>query len=81
MSQNLIICITIVFKINLNDSNNLIKLFFQNVIQTYEQLIFNLNREFYIKSFHEFVSIIKIPYDYMSKIMKSLYKMFKTNNH
>ena len=81
MNQRLIVCITIVFEINLNDSNNSMKLFFRNVIQTYVQSIFNLNRKFYVKSLHEFVSIIKTLYDCIFKIMKSLYEMFKTDNH
>ena len=45
------------------------------------QSIFNLNRKFYVKSFHEFVSVMKTSYDCIFKIMKSLYEMFKTNNH
>ena len=32
MNQRLIVCITVVFEINSNDSNNLMKLFFRNVI-------------------------------------------------
>ena len=81
MNQRLIVCITIVFEINLNDSNNSMKLFFRNVIQTYVQSIFNLNREFYVKSFHEFVSIMKTSYDCIFKVMKSLYEIFETNHH
>ena len=60
--------------------NNSMKLFFRNVIQTYVQSIFNLNREFYVNSFHEFVSIIKKSYNCIFKIMKLLYEIFKINN-
>ena len=81
MNQRLIVCITVVLEINLNDSNNSMKLFFRNVIQTYVQSIFNLNGEFYVKSFYEFVSIMKTLYDCIFKIMKPLYKMLETNNH
>ena len=81
MSQRLIVCITIVLEINSNDSNNSIKLFFRNVIQTYVQSIFNLNREFYVKSFYKFVSIMKTSYDCIFTIMKSLYEVFETDNH
>ena len=81
MSQRLVVCITVVLEVNSNDSNNSTKLFFRNVIQTYVQSIFNLNREFYVKSFHEFVSIMKTSYDCILKIMKSLYEVFETNNH
>ena len=81
INQRLVVYIIIVFKINSNDSSNSMKLFFRNVIQTYVQSIFNLNREFYVKSFHEFVSIMKTSYDCIFKIIKSLYEMFETNNH
>ena len=81
MNQRLIICITIVLEINSNNSNNSMKLFLRNVIQTYVQSIFNLNRKFYVKSFHEFVSIIKISYNCIFKIMILLYEMFKTSNY
>ena len=81
MNQRLIVCIAVVLEVNSNDSNNSMKLFFRNVIQTYVQSIFNLNREFYVKSFHEFVSIMKTSYDCIFKVMKSLYEVFKTNNH
>ena len=81
MNQRLIVCITVVLEINSNDSNNSMKLFFRNVIQTYVQSIFNLNRKFYVKSFHEFVLIMKISYDCIFKIMKSLYEVFEANNH
>ena len=81
INQCLIVCITIVLEINSNDLNNLMKLFFRDVIQTYVQSILNLNRKFYVKSFHEFVSIMKASYDCIFKIMKSLYEVFKTNNY
>ena len=81
MNQRLIVCMIVVLEINSNDSNNSMKFFFRNVIQTYVQSIFNLNWKFYVKSFHEFVSIIKTSYDCILKIMKSLYKMFKTSNY
>ena len=81
MSQRLVVCITVVLEVNSNDSNNSTKLFFRNVIQTYVQSIFNLNREFYVKSFHKFVSIMKTSYNCIFKVMKSLYEMFETNNH
>ena len=81
VSQRLIVCITIVFEINSNDSNNSMKLFLRNVIQTYVQSIFNLNRKFYVKSFHEFVLIMKTSYDCIFKVMKPLYEVFETDNH
>ena len=81
MSQRLVVCITVVFKINSNDLSNSMKLFLRNVIQIYVQSIFNLNREFYVKSFHEFVSIMKTSYDCIFKVMKSLYEIFETNHH
>ena len=81
MNQRLIVCITVVLKVNSNDSNNSMKLFFQNVIQTYVQSIFNLNRKVYVKSFQKFVSIMKTSYNCIFKIMKSLYEVFETNNY
>ena len=45
------------------------------------QLIFIFNRNFYVKSFHEFVKIMKISFDCILKIMKLLYEIFETNNH
>ena len=81
MNQRLIICITAVLEINSNDLNNSMKLFLRNVTQTYVQSIFNLNRKFYVKSFYEFISIMKTSYDCIFKILKSLYEMFETNNH
>ena len=81
MNQRLIVCITVVLEINSNDSSNSIKLFFRNVIQIYMQSIFNLNREFYVKSFHKFVSVMKTSYDCIFKIMKLLYEVFEINNH
>ena len=45
------------------------------------QSIFIFNRNFYIKSFHEFVKIMKISFDCILKMIKSLYKIFETNNH
>ena len=81
INQCLIVCITAIFEINLNDSNNSIKLFFRDVTQAYVQSIINLNRKFYVKSFHKLVSTMKASYDCILKIMKSLYDMFETNNH
>ena len=81
VNQRLIACIAVVLEINSNDLNNSMKLFFRNVIQTYVQSIFNLNRKLYVKSLHEFVSIMKTSYDCIFKIMKSLYEMLETNNH
>ena len=57
------------------------KLFFRNVIQTYMRSIFNLIRKFYGKLFREFASVMKTLYNCIFKIMKSLYKMFETDNH
>ena len=75
MNQRLILCIVIMIE---NDS---IKLYFRNITQTYVQLIFIFNRNFYVKSFHEFVKIMKTSFDCILKMMKSLYKIFETNNH
>ena len=51
------------------------------MIQTYVQIVLNLNRSFYIKSFYEFVTIMKTSFDCILKIMKSLYDVFKRKNH
>ena len=75
MNQRLILCIVVMIE---NDS---IKLYFRNITQTYVQLIFIFNRNFYVKSFHEFVKIMKTSFDCILKMMKSLYEIFETNNH
>ena len=75
MNQRLILCIVVMIK---SDS---IKLYFQNITQTYVQSIFIFNRNFYVKLFHEFVKIIKTSFDCILKIMKLLYEIFETNNH
>ena len=75
MNQRLILCIVIMIK------NDLIKLNFWNITQTYVQSIFIFNRNFYVKLFYKFVKIMKISFDCILKIMKLLYKMFKSNNH
>ena len=75
MNQRLILCIVVMIE---SDS---IKLYFQNITQTYVQSIFIFNRNFYVKSFHEFVKIMKTSFDCILKMMKSLYEIFKTNNH
>ena len=71
----MILCIVVM------KENNSIKLYIWNVIQTYVQSIFNFNRDFYVKSFHEFVIIMKISLDCILKIMKSLYEVFKIKNY
>ena len=45
------------------------------------QSIFIFNWNFYVKSFHEFVKIMKTSFDCILKMMKSLYEIFETNNH
>ena len=40
-----------------------------------------MNRDFYIKSFYKSVTVIKTSFNCILKIMKSLYKMFKIDNH
>ena len=45
------------------------------------QLIFIFNRNFYVKSFHEFVKIINTSFDCILKMMKLLYEIFKINNY
>ena len=75
MNQRLILCIVVMIE---NDS---IKLYFQNITQTYVQSIFIFNQNFYVKSFHEFVKIMKTSFDCILKMMKSLYEIFETNNH
>ena len=71
----MILCIVVMIE---SDS---IKLYFRNITQTYVQLIFIFNRNFYVKSLHEFVKIMKTSFDCILKIMKSLYEIFETNNH
>ena len=61
--------------------SDLIKLYFRNITQTYVQSIFIFNRDFYVRSFHEFVKIMKTLFDCILKMMKSLYEIFETDNH
>ena len=71
MNQRLILCIVVMIE---NDS---IKLYFQNITQTYVQSIFIFNQNFYVKSFHEFVKIMKTSFDCILKMIKLLYKFSK----
>ena len=75
MNQRLILCIVVMIE---SDS---IKLYFRNITQTYVQSIFIFNRNFYVKSFHKFVKIMKTLFDCILKMMKLLYEIFETNNH
>ena len=61
--------------------NDSIKLYFWNITQTYVQSIFIFNWNFYVKSFYEFIKIMKTSFDCILKMMKLLYEIFKTNNH
>ena len=75
MNQRLILCIVVMIE------SDLIKLYFRNITQTYVQSIFVFNRNFYVKSFHEFVKIMKTSFDCILKMIKLLYEIFETNNH
>ena len=75
MNHRLILYIVVMIE---SDS---IKLYFRNITQTYVRSIFIFNRNFYVRSFHEFVKIMKTSFDCILKMMKSLYEIFETNNH
>lgn len=75
MNQRIILCFVVTF------DDKFIKLYFRNVIQTYVQLTSNLNRDFFIKSFHKFVKMMKTKNNCLFKMMKLFYDVFKTNNY
>jgi hypothetical protein len=73
VSQRLIVCLVVVFsKMNL---------FLRNIIQTYMQSTTFLNRDFYVNSSVELIKQFDIFSNSILKMIKSLYKVSKANNH
>ena len=75
ISQWLIVCLTAILQ------NNDVQLYLWNIIQTYVQLKSSFNRDFYIRFSQKLIALLKINFDCILKIIKSLYKIPKANNH
>ena len=73
VSQRLILCLAaIIFST---------KLYFKDVTQIYVQFNIKLNRDFYIKTPYELISMLRVENGNIIKIMKSLYEVFEIGNH
>jgi hypothetical protein len=77
VSQRLIVCLTT----TLREQDNDIELYLRDVTQTYVQLTFDLNRNFYIRSLLELIILLNISNDCILKMIKSLYDVLETSNH
>ncbi len=73
VNQRLIVCFIVIF----SEMN----LYLRDIIQTYVQSITSLNRDFFVRSLIELIKHLDIDSDSIFKIIKSLYNVFKTNNH
>ncbi len=73
ISQRLIICLAV--------SLSQMKLYLRDITQIYVQFRFNLNRDFYVQSFHELIKLMRIFNDCILKVIKSLYDVSKADNH
>jgi phosphorylcholine metabolism protein LicD len=71
--QRLIVCLIATF--------SKMKLYLRDIIQAYVQSTSNLNRDFYIRSSHELIILMRISSTHVLKIMKFLYDVLETNNH
>jgi hypothetical protein len=72
ISQRLIICLTATLSM---------KLYLRDIIQTYVQSRFNLNRDFYVQSLFVLIKLIRIFSDCILKVIKFLYDVSKADNH
>jgi hypothetical protein len=77
VSQRLIVCLAII----LQNQNQSINLYLKNVTQIYVQSTFELNRDFYIRSSLELITLLNVSSDCILKRMKSLYDVLETENH
>ncbi len=74
VSQRLIICLAVTFCQSM-------KLYLRDIIQTYVQSRFNLNRDFYVQSLSELIKLMRIFSDCILKMIKFLYDVSKADNH
>ncbi len=74
INQRLIICLVVTFCQSM-------KLYLRDIIQTYVQSRFNLNRDFYVQSFLELIKSMSILSECILKMIKSLYEVSETDNH
>jgi hypothetical protein len=77
VSQRLIVCLAIILQ---NQKQN-INLYLRNITQIYVQSTFELNRDFYIRSSLELITLLDVSNDCILKMMKSLYDVLETENH
>jgi hypothetical protein len=74
ISQRLIICLTIMFNLEM-------KFYLQDITQVYVQSATLLNRDLYVQSFSELIKLMRISDECILKVIKSLYKMLEIKNH
>jgi hypothetical protein len=77
VSQRLIVCLTTI----LRGQGNGIELYLRDVTQAYVQSTFDLNRDFYIRSFLELITLLDASNDCILKMIKSLYDVLEASNH
>ena len=75
VSQRLIICFVATFQ------NDFTKLYFCDVTQAYVQSNSKLNRDFFIRSLQKLIAMMRISFNCILKVVKSLYDVSKTENH
>ena len=61
--------------------DNNIKLYLQDITQTYVQSTLNLNQEFYIRPPLELISLFGASSDCVLKVIKPLYGVPEAGNH
>jgi hypothetical protein len=73
VNQRLIICLAVTL--------SQMKLYLRNIIQIYVQSRSILNRDFYVQSSSKLIKLMRISFECVLKVIKSLYEVFEADNH